>query len=162
MPRRDLIGSLSPFAILCIQGRPFYCAEPCYLALRPSCLMRKAAPFERLPHRVIEHQRRRAPGEESTKSIRHAGSAQVRINLDCGPVNRSMASRATADNPASIGASVRYSGRQLRKSSCNFGCGKAANSLITATALRLGDFLSSIREAVSRIALRNLLASSNC
>ena len=94
--------------------------------------------------------------------MRHAGSAQVRINLDCGPVNRSMASRATADSPASIGASVRYFGCQLRKSSCSFGCGKAANSLITATALRSADLLSFIGEAISKIDLRNLLASSNC
>jgi hypothetical protein len=42
-----------------------------------------------------------------------------------------------------------------------FGSGKAANSLMTLTALRSGGLPSPIREAVSKIALRNLLAPSS-
>jgi hypothetical protein len=57
--------------------------------------------------------------------------------------------------------SVRYSGRQLRKSRRTFGSGKAANSLMTLTALRSGGLPSPIREAVSKIALRSLLAPSS-
>jgi hypothetical protein len=67
-----------------------------------------------------------------------------------------MASRATADNPASTGASAKYSGRQLRKSSRTLASGSAANSLIRrlATTDFGGDFKDRFAQSFGVIEFR--------